>query len=184
MISCEFVIQAIVGTLIALGVTSLIGLFLSMLSRPIDKVIQTDAKQQAEAYMRLRWEERMFYIEETKDDIHDPVRRILRAIHDTQHSLVEREEIAFAVSQTRWPLGKIQRYQRAKRRLAGMCERGCSRKAIKGDTESETSTLCEDCLFRREENNEERFPIEFLPQPRTWHFMDEPSDATDDIDSP
>lgn len=168
--------EAAVGALVALAVVGAVRLLIRAAVSWMDQPIRLDAERYAKEYMDLRWEERT---DGDTMDIEDPVRKILRAVHDVQARQVRRQMVEEATLASRWPVPKFRRYHRACRRLAGECETGCGRPAVKGDKPSQTFPKCSQCMDREFDECEKpysRFPAEMLPLPEVWNY-DEPSNG-------
>lgn len=167
--SWETVLGAVIGAVIALIVAGLVRLLIQLAVSWLDKPIRLDAELRAEEFMDLRWQER---IKGMPDDPTHPVRRILRAIHDVQARQVKCVMIKEARTATRWPISKLRYYLLWRRRMQGVCIKGCGRPAARSDDPSQSRDVCRECLKGVSEPAHARFPAELLPLPRTWEEED------------
>lgn len=168
--SWETVLGAIIGAVIALIVAGLVRLLIQLAVSWLDKRIRCDAERRAKESMDLRWQER---IKGMSDDPKNPVRRILRAIHDVQARQMEYVMITEARTATRWPIPKLRYYLRWRRRKQGVCIKGCGRPAARSDDPSQSWDVCRECLMDVLEPAHARFPAELLPFPETWEEEEE-----------
>jgi len=162
--------EAAVGALVAIIIVGAVRLLIRAAVSWMDQPIRLDAERYADEYMALRWEERT---DGDDMDVKDPVRKILRAIHDVQARQVKRQMVEEAALASRWPVSKFRRYRRARRRLVGECETGCGRPAAKGDKPSQTFSKCHQCIDREFDEYGvpyNRFPAEMLPLPEVWNY--------------